>query len=104
MLICLWVLRKGFTGTSHTWWMVAFWIQFWHHIEHFLLIYQATTHHNFWGRPVPLQRFAVGFPARGTASVLQLDRVHPHGDRDVLPHIPASGGKGSGLHLRLASG
>ena len=41
MLIGLWVLRKGFTGTSHTWWMVAFWIQFWHHIEHFLLIYSG---------------------------------------------------------------
>src|ERR1700744_4824929 len=23
MLICLWFLRKGFTGVSHTWWMVA---------------------------------------------------------------------------------
>ena len=53
MLIGIWVLRKGFTGASHTWWMVSFWIQFWHHIEHFLLIYQATTHHNFWGKPVP---------------------------------------------------
>ena len=53
MLIGIWVLRKGFTGVSYTWWMVAFWIQFWHHIEHFLLIFQATTHHYFWGRPVP---------------------------------------------------
>ena len=42
MLIGIWVLRKGFTGRSHTWWMVAFWIQFWHHIEHLLLITQAT--------------------------------------------------------------
>ena len=48
MLIGIWIFRKGFTGVSHTWWMIAFWIQFWHHIEHFLLIYQATTHHNFW--------------------------------------------------------
>jgi hypothetical protein len=32
---------------------VAFWIQFWHHIEHLLLIIQATTHHNFFGKPVP---------------------------------------------------
>jgi len=53
MLIGLWVLRKGFTGRSKTWWMVAFWIQFWHHIEHFLLITQATIHHNFFGKPVP---------------------------------------------------
>jgi|HubBroStandDraft_4_1064222.scaffolds.fasta_scaffold04270_6 hypothetical protein len=53
MLIGLWILRKGFTGRSYTWWMIAFWIQFWHHIEHFLLISQATLHHNLFGRPVP---------------------------------------------------
>ncbi len=53
MLIGIWVLRKGFVGRSHTWWMVAFWIQFWHHIEHLLLIIQATTHHNLMGKPVP---------------------------------------------------
>ncbi|HTV65317.1 MAG TPA: hypothetical protein VMD98_06920, partial [Bryocella sp.] len=53
MLIGLWVLRKGFVGRSYIWWMVAFWIQFWHHIEHLLLIGQATFHHNFFGKPVP---------------------------------------------------
>jgi hypothetical protein len=53
MLIGLWVLRKGFTGTSHKWWMISFWIQFWHHIEHFLLFYQANTHHYFFGGAVP---------------------------------------------------
>jgi len=53
MLIGLWILRKGFTGRARTWWMVAFWIQFWHHIEHLLLITQAMMHHNFWGKPVP---------------------------------------------------
>jgi len=29
-------------------------IQFWHNIEHLLLITQATMHHNFWGKPVPV--------------------------------------------------
>lgn len=53
MLIGLWVLRKGFTGRSHTWWMIAFWIQFWHHFEHGLLFYQALTHHYFFGGTVP---------------------------------------------------
>lgn len=53
ILAGLWVLRKGFTGRSYTWWMVAFWIQFWHHIEHLLLIGQATFHHNLFGKPVP---------------------------------------------------
>jgi hypothetical protein len=53
MLIGLWVLRKGFTGVSHTWWMVAFWIQFWHHIEHGVLQYQAITGHYWFHSPVP---------------------------------------------------
>ena len=53
MLIGIWVLRKGFAGRSYFWWMVAFWIQFWHHIEHLLLIGQATFHHNLFGKPVP---------------------------------------------------
>jgi hypothetical protein len=62
MLIGLWVLRKGFVGISHNWWMVALWIQVWHHFEHFLLIYQATTHHNFWGRHVPTSILQLFFP------------------------------------------
>ncbi|HSY02127.1 MAG TPA: hypothetical protein VK819_08225 [Acidobacteriaceae bacterium] len=62
MLIGLWVLRKGFTGRSYTWWMISFWIQFWHHIEHFLLILQATIHHNFFGRPVPTSIAQLFFP------------------------------------------
>lgn len=53
MLFGLWILRKGFTGLSLKWWTAALAIQFWHHIEHLLLITQATMHHNFWGKPVP---------------------------------------------------
>ena len=53
MLVGLWVLRKGFTGRSHTWWMIAFWIQFWHHIEHGLLFYQALSGHYLFGGKVP---------------------------------------------------
>jgi hypothetical protein len=53
MLIGLWVLRRGFTGTSRWWWTVALIIQFWHHLEHLLLIGQATFHHNLFGSPVP---------------------------------------------------
>jgi hypothetical protein len=62
MLIGLWVLRKGFTGRSYIFWMIAFWIQFWHHIEHFLLISQATLHHNLFGRPVPCSVLQYFFP------------------------------------------
>lgn len=62
MLIGLWVLRSGMKGRAHTWWMIALGIQFWHHIEHFLLIWQATFHHNFWGRPVPCSVLQLVFP------------------------------------------
>ncbi len=54
MLIALWILRKGFTGRSYVWWMIAFWIQFWHHIEHALLQYQVIAGHNFMGAPAPI--------------------------------------------------
>ena len=62
MLIGLWLLRKGFTGVSRKWWTIALVIQFWHHIEHFLLIWQATTHHNFWHKPVPCSVLQLVFP------------------------------------------
>jgi hypothetical protein len=62
MLAGLWLLRKGFTGRSHTWWMVAFWIQAWHHIEHFLLQGQAIVGQNLWGSPVPTSVVQSMFP------------------------------------------
>jgi len=54
MLMAFFVLRKGFVGRSHTWWMAAFWIQFWHHIEHAILQVQAIVGHNLFGSPVPM--------------------------------------------------
>lgn len=53
MLIGLWTLRKGFSGLSRKWWTIALGIQFWHHIEHALLITQALSGHNLFGSPVP---------------------------------------------------
>ena len=77
MLVGIWVLLKGFTGVARKWWMAALVIQFWHHIEHLLLITQATLHHNFWGRPVPF-------------SVLQLviPRVELHLFYNTIVFIP----------------
>ena len=49
MLVAFWVMRKGFVGRSYYWWMAAFWIQFWHHVEHALLQYQVLAGHNFFG-------------------------------------------------------
>jgi len=53
MLVGLWTLRKGFKGLSHKWWTAALVIQFWHHVEHALLIGQAMSGHNLFGSPVP---------------------------------------------------
>jgi hypothetical protein len=54
MLVALWVLRSGFTGRAYVWWMIAFWIQFWHHIEHALLLGQVIYGANFFGAPAPI--------------------------------------------------
>jgi len=54
MLVGLWILRRGFVGSSRTWWMVAFWIQFWHHIEHALLQGQVIVGRNLFDSPVPM--------------------------------------------------
>jgi hypothetical protein len=54
MLVGLWTLRSGFTGkVDRFWWMLAFWIQFFHHIEHGILQAQAILGQNLMGRPVP---------------------------------------------------
>jgi hypothetical protein len=62
MLVGIWTLRKGFTGTSRKWWTVALVIQFWHHIEHAVLQWQALTH-NFWfNSPVPVSFLQMLWP------------------------------------------
>lgn len=53
MLVALFALRKGFTGRARTWWGIALGLQFWHHIEHLLLIIQSSTGVFLLGRPVP---------------------------------------------------
>jgi hypothetical protein len=77
MLAGIWVLRRGFVGQSRKWWTIALVIQFWHHIEHLLLIGQATFHHNLFGSPVP-------------ASILQLiiPRVELHLFYNTVVFIP----------------
>lgn len=54
MLVGLWVLRTGFVGRGYTWWMIAFGVQFWHHIEHALLQGQALVGANLFNSPVPI--------------------------------------------------
>jgi hypothetical protein len=62
MLIGLWILRSGFVGRSYIWWMVAFWIQFWHHIEHAILQGQALAQHNLFNSPVPVSIVQLWIP------------------------------------------
>lgn len=62
MLIGIWILRAGFTGTSRNWWNVALVIQFWHHIEHAVLQWQALTGHYWFGSPVPVSFLQVFLP------------------------------------------
>ena len=62
MIIGLFLLRPGFTGTSRKWWTISLAIQFWHHIEHAVLQWQAITHHNWLGSPVPLSFLQMLFP------------------------------------------
>lgn len=62
MLVVMWVLRRGFVGRSHLWWMIAFWIQFWHHIEHGLLQAQPLLGRNFFGSPVPISVLQLWIP------------------------------------------
>jgi hypothetical protein len=40
-------------GRSRTWWDISLVIQFWHHIEHLLLLGQKLTGHNLFGKEVP---------------------------------------------------
>ncbi|MFE3450354.1 hypothetical protein ACFXJ8_15620 [Nonomuraea sp. NPDC059194] len=53
MLIGLILLRPAFVGRARTWWNVSLAIQVWHHFEHLLLLLQAMTGTNIFGRPVP---------------------------------------------------
>ncbi|BCB74082.1 hypothetical protein GCM10022251_11140 [Phytohabitans flavus] len=53
MLVGLFLLRPGFTGRAKFWWTVALAIQFWHHIEHLLLLIQVQAGTNFFGQAVP---------------------------------------------------
>ena len=62
MLAVIWMLRTGFKGRAYTWWMVAFWIQFWHHIEHALLQGQAIVGSNLFGSPVPTSLVQLWIP------------------------------------------
>lgn len=53
MLVGLLLLLPGFRGRARAWWTAALAIQFWHHIEHALLLGQAVAGANLFGKAVP---------------------------------------------------
>jgi hypothetical protein len=53
MLAGLFLLWPGMTGRARTWWSVALAIQFWHHVEHGLLLAQALGGWRLGGGPAP---------------------------------------------------
>ena len=80
MLAGLWLLRSGFTGkVDRFWWMLAFWIQFFHHIEHAILQTQAIVGVNLLGRPVPI-----------SIAQLWVPRVELHLFYNTIVFIPMS--------------
>lgn len=62
MLVGLLLLRPGFTGRAKRWWTIALVIQFWHHVEHLLLIVQASTQQYYFGGTVPTSVLQVLYP------------------------------------------
>jgi hypothetical protein len=63
MLIGLWLLRDGFKRPKERrWWTAALVIQFWHHIEHLILLSQVVLGFNYFGRPVPTSIIQLWFP------------------------------------------
>lgn len=62
MLLGLAVLRPATFGKARVWWNICFALQFWHHIEHALLLGQALTHENLFGSPVPTSVFQLWIP------------------------------------------
>jgi hypothetical protein len=63
MLIGLIVLRRGFTEPMEKrWWMIALVIQFFHHIEHGLLLGQVAFGQNLFDRPVATSLIQLWIP------------------------------------------
>lgn len=62
MLVGIWILRDGFFARSRAWWTASLAIQFWHHVEHGLLLAQAWAGHNLFGAPVPMSIVQLWIP------------------------------------------
>ena len=55
-------IRSDFSGNARSWWRVAIVVQLWHFFEHGLLLAQAQSGVNLFGREVPTSVFQLVFP------------------------------------------
>jgi hypothetical protein len=62
MLVGFIIFRRGFEGRSRTWWNITLGVQFWHHIEHLLLLIQALAGAYIAGKAVPTSVLQLAFP------------------------------------------
>jgi hypothetical protein len=106
MLVALFALRPGFSGAARRWWTLALVIQFWHHIEHLLLLIQAQVHHYLFGAKVPTSLLQHYYPRielhlfyNSIVTLPMLVAVVLH----MWPRKAASAGGGHGSDLKRAA-
>jgi hypothetical protein len=61
-LLGLVLLFPAFQGRARIWWSAALLFQFWHHLEHVLLLFQRVTGDFFFGEAVPTSIVQVWIP------------------------------------------
>lgn len=91
MLVGLALLRPAIIGTARIWWDTSFVIQFWHHIEHALLLGQALIHKPFYKFAAPVsiaQILAQYFSGRPFAGPPWLPRIELHLFYNLIVLIP----------------
>jgi hypothetical protein len=91
MLLGLALLRPSILGKALWWWNIAFVIQFWHHIEHALLLGQAIIRDNLSGFVAPVsiaQVIAQYFSGRPFVGQPWLPRIELHLFYNLIVFIP----------------
>lgn len=91
MLVGLALLRPSIVGQARIWWDTAFAIQFWHHIEHALLLGQSLIHDNFYDFAAPVsiaQIVAQNFSGQPFSGQPWLPRIELHLFYNLIVLIP----------------
>ena len=91
MLVGLALLRPAIIGPALFWWDTSFAIQFWHHLEHALLLGQALIHRSLYDFAAPVSiaqliaQFLSGYPFAGQP---WLPRIELHLFYNLIVLIP----------------